>query len=274
METKEKSPTMKATLYGSVEKPVVALAGSWDPILPSHIQAVKGLIRYAHKNSLSSVLIIFDPAPALFVLKQKDETAEWITYNDTDINISRLLQCGLDAILVIHFQPAYLTFGVAELFDTVCAYSNLVEFWFGADQSFGRGANGAQEAVVELAQLHGFRLKRLPQTNLNKISTKVRQFIATGYFAEAIKCVDYPVIRQRPQDGVLNLPWKPGLYQALPLDCPMEVVVTDDTVDKTIKLALYAKNNRVSVCEWPDPQVPYLAFVAGPRDISYALGGK
>ncbi len=255
---------MKATLYGEVNKPVLAFVGSWDPILPEHMQLVNRMVEDAETKGLASLLVILDPAPAAFLMKENPE--EWVVYNEPEVRIHNLLNEGLDAVLWIHFRKEYLAYGSAEMFETICNHVNLAEFWFGAKQTFGRGPGGAQPITIRLARERGVRLYRLAELGLLERGGHIRKYLADGSPAVATLHAQYPPIRQRPSCRKLYLPWTPGHYHVLPLYDLSEINTVSSKTDVGIDITLYPDTSTLSHIEWPDPEIQYLMFVAGPQD--------
>ena len=262
---------MDTTLYGYLAKPVVALIGTWDPILPDHMALAHRLIQHAHQNDRAALLVMLSPSPATFILQKAYPEAAWITYNELETNINCFLNAGADGVLHIHFKPEYLAMGAAELCDTICAHAELAELWFGAMQTFGR-TGGSQQALIKLAKERGIRLRRLAlaQTNTNKLSAQIRHFLAHGQLAQAVQYAHYPLVRKKPSCGEVSEPWPPGKYRALPITRLTEINHIRADGNQTVECTFHNDGQRVSKFRWPNPEIEYLLFVAGPHDSSAA----
>ncbi|MCC6606493.1 MAG: hypothetical protein IT327_25015 [Anaerolineae bacterium] len=255
---------MKATLYGNSTRPSLVMSGSWDPVLPEHVELMDRLVRDAHNKSLDAVIVMFDPAPSSFVLRRTRPGSTWVTYNDADVNMRIFFQRGVDAVLIISFKEEYLDMGVAELFESITAHVEVAEFWFGSRQRFGNGPNGSQATLITFAREHNIRLRRLANLKLQERSYLVRSKLQEGHLTEAFDVARVPPIRARPEAGKLNLPWTPGTYAAIPLyDLPHQLILEPRAC---ISVSLEAGGKEGAQLVWPNPQVEFLAFVAGPAD--------
>lgn len=254
---------MNAKLYGNITRPSLVMSGSWDPVLPEHVALMDRLVRDAHNKSLDAVIVMFDPAPSSFVLRRTRPGATWVTYNDADVNMRIFFQRGVDAVLKISFKEEYLDLGVAELFESITTHVEVAEFWFGARQRFGNGPNGSQATLIKFARENDIRLRRLANQKLQERSYLVRNQLQGGQLLSAFDVARVPPIRARPYEGKLNLPWAPGIYAAIPLyDLPHQLVLKP-RAQITVELEACKKGAQLV---WPNPDVKYLAFVAGPAD--------
>jgi len=77
---------------------------------------------------------------------------------------------------------------------------------------------------------------------------------------EAIEIVGRPPTWARPPSGVLRLAWRPGRYRAVALRSPMS------TGGAAMDVILTAREDGPARLTWPDRDIAYLAFVAGPAD--------
>ena len=259
---------MNATLYGQVNKPALAFMGSWDPILPEHIQLVKRMVNEASSKGFAPLLIMLDPAPAAFLMKENPE--EWVVYNETEVRVHNLLKHGLSGVLCIHFEKKHLAYGAAEMFATICHHVELAEFWFGAKQTFGRGPAGSQPVTIRLARERNIRLYRLADLGVLEKGGNVRNHLANGAPATATLQAQYPPIRTRPLNNELHLPWHPGKYQVLPITDLNQVNHISLCNDAKLNIILRPETDSTSLTEWPDPKINYLVFVSGPQDLAVA----
>ncbi len=255
---------MNAKLYGNVTRPALVMSGSWDPVLPEHVELMDRLVNDAHSKSLDAVIVLFDPAPSSFVLQRTHPGAAWVIYNDADVNMRIFFQRGVDAVLKISFKEEYLDLGVAELFESIAVYVQVVEFWFGSRQRFGNGPNGSQTTLIKFAKERNIRLRRLANLNLQELSYLVRSQLQEGHLTQAFGATRVPPIRARPRSGKLHLPWRPGTYAAVPLDDLPHQLISEPRVRISVELVAKKKGGQLV---WPNPEVNYLAFVAGPADI-------
>ena len=247
---------MKAYLYGRLDKPVVAVIGVWDPLLPAHKVLFGRLSKQGVERSLSTLVIAIDPDPVRYLWGVSSRPI----YNDVLTRIQQILHCGIDAVLRIHFVQRDIDATAADFFKVVDPQAQIAELCLGARQSLGRCRGGNFDAITEAANVRGMQVNRLPYERLD--SGKVRDLLQSGRLIEAANIVGRPPIQSRPASGNLRLAWQPGLYQALPTPDPNVIPKGD-----LLTLALKKEGRRLPSLDWPDDQTKYLAFVYGPHDV-------
>jgi FAD synthase len=247
---------MRATIHGKITGPAFAVAGAWDPLTSRHRELFEQLHCEARRNSCSSLVIAIDPDPAILLHGR----AEWPVCNDLHTRIRLLLASGIDAVLHVHFHKDDLSRGAREFFDLVTAQVALKELWLGAHQSLGRGPNGSQQTILEIAQQCGIRVQRLPVAR-DGTAFDVRRSLAAGLVAEIAQGVGLPPIRSRPRSGAVRLAWRPGCYEVAALDS-----TTLRPAGPRLHAELMPSPSGLPKLAWPDPGIRYLAFVKGPAD--------
>ncbi len=252
---------MKATLYGQIKSPAVAIVGVWDPFLPAHHELFSRLIRKAATRSQSSLAILLDPAPQMMMYGP----SQWPLYTDLVSRAKLMLEMGLDGLLHLDFTRQDLQAGAGEFFDVVLANVNLAELWLGQYQRLGSGEAGAPEMVSQLAIQHDIHVERLQDADLGVVSRDIRNFLYSGCIQEALKVVGRLPIFARPDGLRLESGWKPGLYQARALTCWDSQPVQTQKAE-LIDMVLEQDQERHRFFQWPDQEIEYLAFVAGPGD--------
>lgn len=264
----KEADAMKSTLYGKVTNPVVVMAGSWDPFLTLHQELIVRMVNHSNEHNLSSMIVIFDPAPSKYILEMSKPDTKWITYNDVDVLKHYLFALGVNAVLRVHFVPEYLELGAAEFLDTIKEQAKIAEMWFGAKQRFGPGESGSQRMLIKLAKAQGISLRRLANAETPQVSYKVRAFLEDGNPHKAFAYTQTVPIRAKPSSGSLNLPWRPGVYRAIPLDRLNDANLYDlfemgthCSIDLTL-----TDHKHGAELHWPSNDIQYLAFVGGPRD--------
>jgi FAD synthase len=248
---------MRATLYGKIVGPAIAVVGVWDPLLHAHQELFERVYCQARRNGLTSLAIVIDPDPALVMRG----AAKWPVFDDVRTRIQRLRSAGIDAILHLRFVQDDLNAGVAEFFALVEAHATLAELWLGAHQTIGRGPNGSQQAILEAAEQRGIQLYRLPIVKLLPPPYEIRQSLAAGRVAEVVSWVGRAPIRSRPRSDTRRLAWCPGRYRALPL-----ASLTAPTTEAPLEIELVDRPRGLPTFQWPHRDIKYLAFVAGPAD--------
>lgn len=255
---------MDAQLYGTITKSAVVMVGSWDPVLPEHIALIDRMVNYGRQKSLATLIVMLDPAPSSFVLQRTRPDANWVTYNDADVNMHLFRRRGIDAILKVDFKEDYLDLGVKETFDTILPWAEVAEFWFGAQQRFGNGENGSQGTLVRYARQQQIRLRRLANLKLGERSYLVRNYLQAGQLRQAFELARIPPVRSQPESGEMKLPWQAGRYWAVPLDeLPKHMIMSPREL---VSVELQANSHGHSTMVWPNSDMNYLAFAAGPSD--------
>lgn len=248
---------MKAQLEGQLTGPSVAILGVWDPFLPAHRQLFEEVCCYARQQVRSSLLMIIDPAPSRFLLG----AAEWPVYYDRQTLRQLIRPAGFDGILHLRFCKADLQGSASDLFNLVLPLVKLDEFWLGANQSLGVGEGGNHRTVARLADQHGIRLRRLPETGVDRLGKDVRRLLKAGCIAEAGALVGRPPVRSRPKSGTLHFAWSPGAYRIVALEAP------DAPLEGCSQEVCLQPDPRGGTrLDWPDRTMRYIAFVAGPSD--------
>src|SRR5215207_2655651 len=246
---------MRATLHGRVDGSSVVIVGSWDPFLPAHRTMLEQLRSHARQRALASLAVMLDPSPAVFIWGRHD----WAIFDDVRTRIELLLGCGIDGVLLIRLLRRDVAATAAEFFSTMLAQIDIAELWLGAHQTLGTGDHGRTEAIEDLAEDNGIELVRLPP--LRRETEDVRQLLAAGRVREATQIVGRSPVRGQPRSLALRLAWLPGRYQAIPLDRP-----TAPPEQPSLIVELVPQAKGLPRLQWPDREVRYLAFAAGPAD--------
>lgn len=246
---------MKATIYGNIDKPVMAIVGVWDPFLPAHQELFARLISEAAARDHASVAILLDPAPQMLMYGP----SAWPVYDNLHSRIRQMMGLGLDGLLHLDFAREDLKAGASDFFETVTAQVNLAELWLGQHQRLGSGDLGSVETVNRVAELFEVRLERLPEADLGALSRDIRTLLGAGSLREAQNVVGRPPVMARPEALELECAWKPGLYQA-------KALTGRGMAGETLYLELVQDQERRRFFKWPDQGIEFLAFIAGPGD--------
>ena len=248
---------MRASLFGEITAPAVAVVGVWDPLMPAHVELFEQLCLYAHGRGLSPLAIVLDPDPGVL----RFGAAKWPTYDDVQTRIHLIQQFGPSAVLRASFTRTGLAASAADMFAAVLSRVELAELWLGAHQPLGAGESGSPETVARLAARHGVRITRLAETSVAKTAGEVRHLLATGQLRGATQLVGRPPVRSRPRSGTLALAWRTGNYRALPSRTPLT-----PHGPRELEVTLNAQADGQAGVGWPAPTASYLAFVSGPAD--------
>lgn len=260
---------MDARVYGRLEQRAIGVVGVWDPLTATHRALFEQVRCVATRRGLGSLAVVIDPDPTRFVWNR----TRWPVFNDVHTRVQLLRMLGIDAVIHLRFSKGDLAAGAREFFDLVGEHAALAELWLGANQSLGRGPNGSQEKVAELAAERGVAIQFLPPPAAERAAASgdrathpidVRTWLAEGRIAAAGAAVGRLPMRRRPRGSTLRLAWSPGRYQAIPLAHPAAL-----PTGQTIEVDLVEANGW-ALLQWPDRRIPYLAFLTGPGDQSPA----
>ncbi|HVA89953.1 MAG TPA: hypothetical protein VNL71_08915, partial [Chloroflexota bacterium] len=216
---------MNARMYGRLEGRAIGVVGVWDPLTVTHRALFEQVRCQAARRGLSSLAVVIDPDPARFIWNREP----WPVFNDVHTRGELLRALGIDAMLHLRFHKGDLAAGAREFFDQVGEHAELAELWLGAKQSLGRGPNGSQEMIAELAAERSISLHLLPspaaeQTKISGAGAvhpiEVRKRLAEGRIEAAGMAVGCLPMRRRPRGATLRVAWAPGCYQALTLAQP------------------------------------------------------
>jgi hypothetical protein len=253
---------MKATLFGHLDRPAVAVVGVWDPLLPGHRDLFRSISAYTREANLAPLVIVLDPDPARFVWG----VAELPIYNDVRWRIAEIRRCGMNGVLLVRFRKADLLASAEQWLELVATRVPLAELWLGARQTLGRGSGGTFEAVAALGQQNGICVKRLSFVPLRTYD--VREHLAAGRIQMAEDLVGTPPIWGRPRSGFLRLAWCPGRYRAVALTS----AVQEEPTAPEFEVCGVPESNGLARFEWPNPRIRYLRFVSGPGDVRASPG--
>lgn len=229
----------------------MAVVGSWDPLLSTHLSLFRRLARYARPRSLASVVIHLEPSPA----RHLNGPLEWPAYDDVEARLALVATCGVSASLVVAFRKRDLTSGARELLELLAEHIQLRELWLGASQSLGRCGHGSDQAIRQICREHRIKVTRLPPTSLDARGRRVRECLIRGELEQAAGIVGRSPVWSRPRNGVLRLAWRPGRYVAAPLSAP------DEEPGPPFHLHLEGGERTVPKCVWPDPELGWLTVL-------------
>jgi FAD synthase len=252
---------MKASLSSTPARPVAAVIGSWDPLVPPHLSLFRKLRDHAARYSLCSLVIILHPPPHRLLHGGSD----WVDYEHLDATIAAVLASGIDAAMIVNFKARDVNAGAAAFFDVVAEHVQLRELWLGAQQSLGRGPDGSAATVLELAKQRDFSVERLPGWPEARAGDQVIQLLQKGRLQPAIAFMGRYPAWPRPSRAALRLNWQPGLYLAASIGGPGCLPGAD-----RFEAELVAREGASGVLEWPSRRVKWLALLAGPGDAAKA----
>jgi hypothetical protein len=227
-----------------------------------HEHLMADLRERAAEAGLSAVAILIDPAPGTFSgFGRRYGTGGWPVYDSVPTRIALMRHHGADAVVCVRFRKGDFDATAAEFLDVIRLSVDLEELWLGATQLLGAGEQGDRAAVADYADRNDIRLRILPRAPL--VAYDIRWLLGSGRVRDAVDVVGRPPTWRRPRSGLLRLSWRPGLYRAKALDRP------DGACNETeLELTLETKSKGTPTLEWPQRDIGYLAFTAGPADLA------
>jgi hypothetical protein len=248
---------VRAMLYGEVRRPAAIVVGTWDPLLPDHLELFARLSHAAHRESLDFVAVMLDPAPPLL----RWGAASWAVYDGASTRQHLIRESGSNAVLRIRFSKRDLDATAAQFLTFVGSQLKFTELYLGDGQILGNGSDGTESAIAHYVAEHGLRLRRLLPAGLTPTIGRVRAFLALGRLRSASALVGRPPTWARPPAGVLRLAWRPGTYRAVPIVQPNGEPRADP-----VEIELTAQAHGLPQMRWPPLPANYVAFTAGPAD--------
>ena len=242
---------MRVRLIGRLNRPAVAVVGSWDPLLPAHLSLFRRLERYATRRSRSSLVIHLEPSPA----RHLNGALQWPTYDDIWTRVAIVAKCGVSASLVVRFRKRDLTAGAAEFMECVTEHATIRELWLGAYQTLGSCKAGSDAMIRKVARTRQIRITRLPHSPPDRKARLVRHCLEHGELEQATRIVGRSPVWSQPRSGSLQLPWRQGSYVAAALSAP------DGARGKSLRLRLTGSRGTVPRCTWPHPAVKWLTLL-------------
>jgi hypothetical protein len=148
--------------HKNINNKIIAVLGTWDPVLPRHTALFRELLRYSKKQGLNPYIFIFYPNPANYIHENR-----YKDYFDLDARIELFKHLGINNVIVLDFDREDL---LQTSGDFLNALSNntgitLTELWVGENQSFGRGPEGILSIRTECAN-RNIRLRILKNSFL------------------------------------------------------------------------------------------------------------
>jgi len=213
---------------------VIAIMGTWDPVLPRHKALFKKLISYSKKKALNPYIIIFYPNPANFIHENR-----YKDYFDLDARIELFKHLGINNIIIVEFEREDLRRSATDFFNELFKGTHIVlnELWIGENQSFGTGPEGIFSIRTECAD-RGINLKILKNSflvNLDKESVYTN--FNKGKFEPVSAIVGYYPTYKLKDDLQINM--HDGIYSGglriRPFDKTNEVAVTVKIVNQKIE---------------------------------------
>ncbi|MGV8082634.1 MAG: riboflavin biosynthesis protein RibF [Coriobacteriia bacterium] len=172
--------------------PAVAAIGVFDGVHIGHQALVRETITEARARGVKAVAVTFDRDPDQIVTP--DRAARQLLLVNEKYQL--LSAQGLDAILVIPFNPAFADVCPEEFADEILQRTlQVVAVHVGCDFRFGCKASGNVEILEQLGKERGFEVR--PHSLLEVggapvTATRIRGLVAEGKVAEAAALLGRP----------------------------------------------------------------------------------
>ena len=158
----------------------VATIGNFDGVHRGHQHILVQLKEKAQASKLPSVVIIFEPQPQEYFAPQR-APARLTRFRD---KAEVIADCGIDKLLVIHFNHAFSQLSADEFVQQVLVAKLDVKYLqVGDDFQFGKGRSGNFASLVESGRQLGFQVDNTPTFELDNqrvSSTRIRQALEAG----------------------------------------------------------------------------------------------
>jgi FAD synthase len=246
-------------LLGAAEGACVVVVGTWDPLTPTLIELIVRVKRRALALNGSAAVVLIDPPPTAILHGRW----EMPTFDDPRQRVAILRAAGADVIAIHRMKRKDLDLGASEFLAHLLTILPVTEIWIRPRQSFGRGPIGAKETMEQLAHSRNISVVSPRVKNERFAIMQVRQALASGHIQRAQGIMKRSPIWFKPRNRTLHLAWLPGWYTV------KEVGNMQATSNPLVfKTRLKKGKAGEAVMEWPTEDVPALAFLGGPRDVS------
>jgi|GEM_PF-3741247 len=208
-----------------INENIIAILGTWDPLLPRHRALFRNLLRHSKKKALNPYIIIAYPNPANY-----SHDNGFKDYFDLEARIELFKHSGINNVLVLDMSREDLMLGAPDVFDTLFKDTaiTLSELWVGENQSFGKGPEGILTIRTECAN-RGIKIRILKNSFLvNLDKDNLNRNFREGKMALTAEAVGYFPTYKLKEGSAINS--YDGTYNALlrinPFDKINEIAIT------------------------------------------------
>ena len=179
----------------SLKGPIVLAAGTFDGLHLGHQALIRRAMDEAASCGGTGVVLTFDRHPASVV--RPERAPKILTRNDQKISL--LEGIGVTALLLLEFTPELASVPAEEFIDSLVAASHpLRMICVGSQWSFGKGGQGTLALLEQMGREKGnkgFSVTQIAPVQVHGSaisSTRIRNAIAAGDFAETTACLGRP----------------------------------------------------------------------------------
>lgn len=239
--------------------------GNFDGVHLGHQRILERLREAAAERGVPTVAVTFEPHPLELLSPQTAPSR----LTPEPIKVGLLHECGIDAVVVLSIDRAFLSLGAEAFFQQIVVglfhASVLVE---GDDFRFGRGRAGGVDMLTRLGGPHGIAVQAVPHVTVDTgevSSSAIRSLLGRGHAADAAALLGRPhrlvgpVVRGKGRGRDLGFP----------------TANLDPVAGMLPAEGIYAGRARIAQTTWPaavsigakptfgDPQVGVEAHVVG-----------
>lgn len=168
-----------------------ATIGTFDGVHLGHQAIVRSIVAGARAEGAMSVVITFDPHPAVVLGKRKDPI-----YLTTPIERARLLgELGVDVVVIYPFTLQVAATTAAEFMERVRARLGLRHLCVGHDFALGKDRQGNEDTLRELGERMGYSVAVAPAVELEGevvSSSAIRRRLTDGDVEGAARMLGRP----------------------------------------------------------------------------------
>jgi riboflavin kinase/FMN adenylyltransferase len=170
----------------------VVTIGTFDGVHRGHATLLRATVERARALGLASLAVTFEPVPAQIL--RPDRFPGRICA--VEEKLARLLNAGLDEILVLEFSRDFSEQTAEEFLGALAAAARPVELWFGEGFALGRNRAGNVERIAAIGRELGFAarvLERLTDDGAIVSSSAIRQAVMEGEAARVARLLGRPL---------------------------------------------------------------------------------
>ncbi|OFT32385.1 bifunctional riboflavin kinase/FMN adenylyltransferase [Corynebacterium sp. HMSC08C04] len=165
--------------------PTAVTIGVFDGVHRGHQQLINNAVSYARAEELRTVMVTFDPHPVAVFLPERAPLSV-VTF---ERRLQLAEEMGIDAVLVIDFTKELVgTTPQNYVEDLIVGKLHARHVVVGENFTFGAGASGTADAMVEFGKTHGFSVDVVPlldDAGVRICSTNIRANLAKGEISKA-----------------------------------------------------------------------------------------
>lgn len=173
------------------QKPVVLTIGNFDGVHRGHQKVLKALCEYGNRLGLPANAITFSNHPAT-VLNPGSAPLLLCTREHKE---QLLKEAGIESLYMIPFTKELSEQTPEEFIDKLLSVMPFKALVLGSDATIGKGREGTQEVLSQLAKKFGFSLEYIADETIDgrRISSRgIRECIQKGSLEEASKMLGRP----------------------------------------------------------------------------------